>query len=93
MRTWSLFGVGMGRVSSLRTSGPPASWTTAAFIVAILDVLVENWYWNWLGELLYELVTNMYSLGGLGWIVGVKLEHFHGAPYLLYRCVVKFACA
>lgn len=53
MSTCSLFGVGMARVSSLRTSGPPASWTTAAFIVAILNGDVEKWFWNELCGWLY----------------------------------------
>ena len=35
IKTSPLFGVGIGRLSILRTSGPPASWITAAFIVVI----------------------------------------------------------
>ena len=56
IRTCSFVGFGTGRVSRRRTSGPPASCTTAAFIVAMLDDCVEKL----LSELLYELITNMY---------------------------------
>ena len=40
MRTWPGEGVGIGRVSSLRTSGPPGAWITTAFIVDMVDGLM-----------------------------------------------------
>ena len=33
--------MGRGRVSSLRTLGPPGAWITAAFIVDIVESLVS----------------------------------------------------
>ena len=41
IRTWPGEGVGMGRVSSLRTSGPPGPWITAAFMVDMVGGLMS----------------------------------------------------
>ena len=48
MRTWPALGVGIGRCSSLRTSGPPGVWMTAAFIVDMAATLkcrkeIDSW--------------------------------------------------
>jgi hypothetical protein len=40
MRTSPFWGVGIGSVSSLRTSGPPGEWMTTAFMVAMASCKV-----------------------------------------------------
>jgi hypothetical protein len=40
INTSSIFGVGTGMLSIFKTSGPPASWITAAFIVCIVVIVV-----------------------------------------------------